>query len=74
MGHVHQISHLGKGGPSSSVTSVGVQLGCSYWGEQRASVVSSPRHLEACMRQLWDNEYGYFLCGLQLYESTEGRI
>ena len=61
------------------------QMGCSYWSEQRAGpwvaillnlaklVLNYPRQLDACWRQLWYNEYGYFLCGLQLYESTEDR-
>ena len=68
------ISHLGEGGPSSCVISVGswvVHTGVSI---VHLSVLNSPRHLETCWRQLWDNEYGYFLCGLHMYESTEDRI
>ena len=59
------IRHLGEGGHSSCVISVG------SWvvHKRRALVLNSPRHLEACWRQLWDSEHGYFLCGLQLYES-----
>ena len=67
------ISHLGEGGPAVVLYKYG-QLGCSYWSEQHALVLNFPRHLEACWRQMWDNEYGYFLRGLQLYELTEGRI
>ena len=73
MGHGHHVSHLGEGGHSSCVISTG-QLGCVYWNEQRALVFNSPRHLEVCWIQLWDNEYGYFLCVLKLYESTDDRI
>ena len=36
MGHGHQISHLGEGGPSSGVVSVGSWVNCSYWNDQRA--------------------------------------
>ena len=33
--------------------------------------LSKTNILEACWRKLWDDENGYFLCGLQLCESTE---
>ena len=47
---------------------------CSYWSEQHALLFNYPRHLEVCWIQMWDNECGYFLCRLQLYESTEDKI
>ena len=37
------INHLGEGGPSSCVISVG-SLGCSYLSEHRALVLNSPNH------------------------------
>ena len=74
MGHGHQID-LGEGGPSNRVISVGswvVHTGVSIWC---ISVkLFKTNILEACWRQLWDNEYGYLWCGLQLYESTQDRI
>ena len=64
------INNLGEGGPSSCVTSVG-----SWVVHTCISVkLLKTNILEACWIKLWDNEYGYFLCGLQLYESTEDRI
>ena len=61
------INNLGKGGPSSCVISVG-----SWVVHTCISVkLFKTNILEACWRKLWDNEYCYFLCGLQLYESTE---
>ena len=64
------INNLGEGGPSSCVISVGswVVLTCISVKLFKTNI------LEACWRKLWDNEYGYFQCGLQLYESTEDRI
>ena len=64
------INNLGEGGPSSCVISVGswVVLTCISVKLFKTNI------LEACWRKLWDNEYGYFLCGLQLHESTEDRI
>ena len=64
------INNLGEGGPSSCVISV------SSWVVHTCISVKlfKTNILEACWRKLWDNEYGYFLRGLQLYESTEDRI
>ena len=61
------INNLDEGGPSSCVISVG------SWVVHTCIRVKlfKTKILEACWRKLWDNEYGYFLCGLQLYESTE---
>ena len=64
------INNLGEGGPSSCVISVG-----SWVVHTCISVkLFKTNILEACWRKLWDNGYGYFQCGLQLYESTEDRI
>ena len=64
------INNLGEGGPSSFVISVG-----SWVVHTCISVkLFKTKILEACWRKLWDNEYGYFLYGLQLYKSTEDRI
>ena len=66
------INNLGEGGPSSCVISVGSWV--VHTGASCISVkLSKTNILEACWRKLWDNEYGYILCGLQLYESTEDR-
>ena len=65
------INNLNEGGPRSCVISVGswvVVVTCISVKLLKTNI------LEACWRKLWDNEYGYFLCGLQLYESTEDRI
>ena len=68
------INNLGEGGPSSCVISVGSWVVHTGGSIVHLCKLSKTNILEACWRKLWDNEYGYFLCGLQLYESTEDRI
>ena len=65
-------TNLGEGSPSSCVISVGSWV--VHSGVHTSVKTSKTNILEACWRKLWDNEYGYSLCGLQLHESTEDRI
>ena len=67
---IRLINNLGEDGPSSCVISVGSWVVHTCFSVK----LFKTNLLEACWRKLWDNEYGYFLCGLQLYELTEDRI